>query len=243
MKLHIIFNSTNFIPPCYINKNYDEYTKSILKINPYVYLSGSLIKNNDIIFINEKTTFGSFMGILNIKQITDNDFILPQSDIDFINNWKNENDKTEFTLKYTDTTIFPINNLKGHILLSDIVHQIKLVFPNNKIILHVGVCRQCTINENFNDLCINNINQIPILKNPKRRDSFSLSSININNFENIDDLLLSNHNNFQKIFDFVKNNSNNDNIQNIIVEYNHIYNLSNNNICDILSEYLKIKNI
>ena len=85
-------NSNNIIPPCFINKNYEEYIKSTLKINPYVYISGSLMKNNMIIFHeSDKTNFFKFNGILNIEQITKEDFKLPELDIDFIDDWTNLN--------------------------------------------------------------------------------------------------------------------------------------------------------
>ena len=245
-KRYNIKNPNIILPPCYINKNYDEYIKSILKINPYVYISGSLMKNNHISFYeHNKTKFKKFYGILNIEQITKEDFKLPQLNIDFIDNWTNLNkeEKNDFILKYTDIDIFPIDIIKQNnfnLFLSDIVKKINDLYPTNYIILYITVCRECNESFDFYDICPNIVEQTTILKNPKRRGSFSLSSTNI---ENIDNLLLSNHNNFQKIFDIVKNNSNNDNIQNIIVEYYRIYNLSNNNICDILSEYLKIKNI
>ena len=192
------------------------------------------MKNNNISFYEyDKTKFKGFNGILNIKQITKNDFQLPQLDIDFINDWtkKNENEQDNFIIKYSDVNIFSIDIIKqNNLLFSDIVKKINDLYPTNYIILYVAACRKCNEYSDFNDMCPNIINQTTILKNPKRRGSFSLSSTNIDN------LLLSNHNNFQKIYDSVKNNT--INIQNI-----DIYNLSNNNICDILYEYLKIKNI
>ena len=227
-------SNPNIMPPCYINKNHNEYINSILKINPYVYMSGSLMKNNNISFYAyDKTYFRDFMGILNIKQITKENFELPQSYIDFINNWtsNNENEQDDFILKYTDIDIFSIDIIKqNNLTLSDIVRKIKELYPTNYIILYVPVCRKCNENEDFNDICPNIIEQTSLLKNPKRRGSFSLSSTNIDN------LLLSNHNNFQKIYDSVINLTNNIDLQNL-----NTYNLSNNNICDILSEYLKIK--
>ena len=78
--------------------------------------------------------------------------------------------------------------------------------------------------------------QTSILKNPKRRGSFSLSSTNI------EDLLLSNYNNFQKIFDFVKNNLRDENKRYIFDNYLHYNELYNYDICYILSEYLILKN-
>ena len=146
---------------------------------------------------------------------------------------KNENEQYDFYIKYTDIEIFNINDIKENKLsLSDIVKRIKDLYPTNYIILYVPVCRKCNDNQNFNDICSTHVEQTHLLKNPKRRGSFSLSSTNIDN------LLLSNHNNFQKIFNVVKNiNFDNKDIQNM-----DEYDLNNREICVILSEYLRIKN-
>ena len=231
-----ISSPNNIVPPCFINKNYEEFTRSILKLDPYVYISGSLMKNNLFSFYeNDKKSFKNFNGILNIEQIIKDDFKLPQLDIDFINNWtsKNENEQNDFNIKYTDINIFNIDIIKENgIKLNDVVSQIKELYPTDYIILYVNVCRKCNNNKDFNDFCSNMIEQTSILKNPKRRGSFSLSSTNIDN------LLLSNHNNFQKIFNVVKNiNFDNKDIQNM-----DEYDLNNREICVILSEYLRIKN-
>ena len=150
---------------------------------------------------------------------------------------KNENEQNDFIIKYTDIDIFSIDIIKHNIFkLSDIVKRIKELYPNNYIILYVTVCRRCDDNIDFSNICSDIVEQT-ILKNPKRRGSFSLSSTNI---ENIEDLLLSNNNNFQKIFDFVKNNLRDEYKRHIFNNYSN--ELHNDDICYILSEYLILKN-
>ena len=267
---NVVSNDLNIVPPCFINKNYNEYINSMLKINPIVYISGSLIKNINMIFYEYSDEFVKFGGIFNVKQITNEQFTLSQEDINNINNWNNNNVhlNADFRLKYTDTNILTINDikLKNYMFnLSDIVNLFKTKFPNEKIILHVITCRTCISlnNDNIEDICKTTVEQIPIMKT-KRRGSFSLDAIDNDTFNvlqsthntlntslsldiidnDIFNVLQSTHNKFQDIFDFVINNSNNDNyIININENYNIEHTLDNRDICYILEKYINLKNI
>ena len=260
--------SNNIVPPCYINKNYNEYINSIFKINPIVYLSGSLIKNNYIQFYETDKYFKSFLGIFNIEQLTNEQFILPPNDIEYIINWNNNNidnnndDNIDFRLKYTDTNILTIEKIKQNnftFKFNNIVSKIKNKFPNKKIILHIIACRICMeYNDYMEDICPTEIQKISIMKT-NNRGSFSLDTIDIdtlqqsissdafslNTIDTLDsienDILQSMHNKFQDIFNFVINNSSN--INNIINNYYIKYTLSNTDICDILKEYIRLKNL
>lgn len=242
--------SNTIYPPCFINKNNNEYIRSNLKIHPYVYTSGSLIRDNEIIFKNDNN-FLSFMGIYNVKQITNDNFSLSNLDKEIINTWNNSNvneqkensniDKqNDFTIKYTDTTIYSLDELKKadyDFRLSDIVKKIGQMNQNKKIILQIISCRDCEFNTNdfIEDICPKQINQTSILKT-SRRGSYSLDAVDM-------DLLTlqTNNKNFQYVFDFVKNNTVNNYIRTIIKFYNETNTLLNDQICDILKEYIKLK--
>ena len=260
-----INNNMSITPPCNINKNYNEYINSILKIKPIVYLSGSLIKNNRIFFNENTNIFTIFLGILNIEQITHLMFSLQHEEINYIKNWNSLNDNNNFRLKYTNQNILTIDEIKQNNFrfeLSNIIKIIKNKFPNKKIILHISACRTCNTNNDYmEDICKTEIQQIPIMKT-KHRGSFSLASIEneafdvlqstYDNFQDINtienELLQSTHNKFKDIFDFVIDNStdpydsNSSNIQYIKNKYDTDYTLSNNDVCDILKEYIKLKN-